>query len=113
MIKSTATIYEVGGEKQDHRTVWKREISVVEIRQTAEDCFIVRIEQHAPDWVDSGHQVEVTVNADELFDYREFQKQALRQHGIFSHIPEVDEFDGASWVHYIKSRLPHYIGGEA
>lgn len=113
MIKDTKTIYNVGGDKQDFRTVWKREISVVRIDQTSEDRFEVRIQQHAPDWVDSGYQVEVIVNADQLFDYREFQKQAFRQHGILSYVPEVDEFDGASWIHYILSRLPFNIGGEA
>lgn len=110
---NTKTSYNVGGEKQDFRTVWKREISIVEIRQTAEDCFTVRIQQHAPDWVDDGHQSEVAVNVDQLFDYREFQKQALREHGIFSYVPEVDVFDGLSWVHYIESQLLHYVGGEA
>jgi len=108
---NTKTIYNVGGEKQDYRTVYKREISVVEIRQTAEDCFTVRITQHAPDWIDDGCEVEVIVNADQLFCYREFQKQTFRAHGIAVYVPDVEDCDGDGWIYYILSRLTYCIGG--
>lgn len=112
-MKYTQTIYTVGGEKQNHRPAYRREVSIQDIAQLSEDCFSVRIAQHAPNWLDDGYEIEVKITADQLFDYREFQKEVLRQQGILTYVPEVDEFECLNWVPYIVTRLSFYIGGGA